>query len=174
MVKHASWLLCPCVIHWLACAFAVRPLPFIIKCDVSVRLCLGVDCCIFKFVLPLHQNHLHNTWLHLYRETILLRVSVMLALTFVPHATQLYVACLALFRGEIACRVLTTARRLGIPTVAIFSEADRDAKFVRLADEAYCIGPPPARDSYLRGDVILQVAQEAGVDAIHPGRSRHQ
>ncbi|WIA19437.1 hypothetical protein OEZ85_004054 [Tetradesmus obliquus] len=72
-------------------------------------------------------------------------------------------------RGEIACRVLTTARRLGIPTVAVFSEADRQAKFVALADEAFCIGPPPARESYLRGDVILGVAKKTGADAIHPG-----
>lgn len=73
------------------------------------------------------------------------------------------------FRGEIACRVLVTARRLGIPSVAVFSEADRAAKFVGLADEAFCIGPAAARESYLRGDVILDVAKKAGVDAIHPG-----
>jgi 3-methylcrotonyl-CoA carboxylase alpha subunit len=72
-------------------------------------------------------------------------------------------------RGEIACRVLTTARKLGIPTVAVYSEADRNSKHAAFADEAYCIGPPPARDSYLRGDRILEVAQRAGVDAIHPG-----
>jgi 3-methylcrotonyl-CoA carboxylase alpha subunit len=65
--------------------------------------------------------------------------------------------------------VLVTARRLGIPTVAVFSEADRQAKFVGLADEAFCIGPPPARESYLRGDVILNVAKKTGADAIHPG-----
>eukprot|EP00882_Tetradesmus_deserticola_P001681 GHRQ01001809.1.p1 GENE.GHRQ01001809.1~~GHRQ01001809.1.p1 ORF type:complete len:171 (+),score=26.04 GHRQ01001809.1:226-738(+) len=72
-------------------------------------------------------------------------------------------------RGEIACRVLVTARRLGIPTVAVFSEADRHAKFVGLADEAFCIGPPPARESYLRSDVILDVARRTAADAIHPG-----
>jgi acetyl/propionyl-CoA carboxylase alpha subunit len=49
------------------------------------------------------------------------------------------------------------------------SEADRQAKFVKLADEAFCIGPPPARESYLKGDVILDVAKRVGVDAIHPG-----
>ena len=72
-------------------------------------------------------------------------------------------------RGEIACRVLATARKLGIPTVAVYSEADRNSAFVAMADESYCIGPPPARESYLRGEVILGVAKKAGADAIHPG-----
>lgn len=56
-----------------------------------------------------------------------------------------------------------------MPTVAVYSEADRSAAFVAAADEAYCIGPAPARDSYLRGDVILDVALRAGADAVHPG-----
>ena len=60
-------------------------------------------------------------------------------------------------RGEIACRVMTTARRLGIPTVTVFSEADRAALHARMADEAFCIGPAAARDSYLRMDRILDV-----------------
>ena len=60
-------------------------------------------------------------------------------------------------RGEIACRVITTARRLGIPTVTVFSEADRSAIHARLADEAFCIGPAAARDSYLCMDPILDV-----------------
>ncbi|KAL4438488.1 hypothetical protein ABPG77_000136 [Micractinium sp. CCAP 211/92] len=72
-------------------------------------------------------------------------------------------------RGEIACRVLTTAKRLGIPTVAVFSEADRNSKHVAMADEAYCIGPAAARESYLRGDRILQVAERSGATAVHPG-----
>ncbi|KAL4431303.1 hypothetical protein ABPG75_006559 [Micractinium tetrahymenae] len=72
-------------------------------------------------------------------------------------------------RGEIACRVLTTAKRLGIPTVAVFSEADRHSKHVAMADEAYCIGPPAARESYLRSDRILQVAERSGATAVHPG-----
>ena len=60
-------------------------------------------------------------------------------------------------RGEIACRVIATARRLGIPTVTVFSDADRLAKHVRSADEAFCIGPAAAKDSYLRMDRILEV-----------------
>ncbi len=72
-------------------------------------------------------------------------------------------------RGEIACRVIRTARRLGIRTVAVFSEADGAAEHVALADAAYPIGPAPARESYLRGDRILEAAQASGAEAIHPG-----
>ncbi|HEU0307441.1 MAG TPA: biotin carboxylase N-terminal domain-containing protein, partial [Lysobacter sp.] len=72
-------------------------------------------------------------------------------------------------RGEIACRVIRTARRLGIRTVAVYSEADADAQHVRQADEAYCIGGPRPQESYLRGDVIIDVAKRAGAQAIHPG-----
>ncbi|GAB1407821.1 acetyl/propionyl/methylcrotonyl-CoA carboxylase subunit alpha [Thermomonas brevis] len=72
-------------------------------------------------------------------------------------------------RGEIACRVIRTARRLGICTVAVFSEADADAQHVRLADEAHPIGGPRPQDSYLRGDAIIEVAKKAGAQAIHPG-----
>lgn len=72
-------------------------------------------------------------------------------------------------RGEIAVRVLRTCRELGLETVAVFSEADREAPHVRYADEAYCIGPPPAQESYLRGERIIQVALEAGARAVHPG-----
>ena len=72
-------------------------------------------------------------------------------------------------RGEIACRVIATARRLGIATVAIYSEADARAQHVSLADEAWPIGPGPARESYLVGERILEVARRTGAEAIHPG-----
>jgi 3-methylcrotonyl-CoA carboxylase alpha subunit len=72
-------------------------------------------------------------------------------------------------RGEIACRVIRTCRRLGIRTVAVYSDADADAQHVRLADEAYRIGNSRPQESYLRGDIILEVAQRSGAQAIHPG-----
>jgi 3-methylcrotonyl-CoA carboxylase alpha subunit len=72
-------------------------------------------------------------------------------------------------RGEIACRVIRTARRLGIRTVAVHSEADAGARHVRLADEAVLIGPPPARESYLAAGRILEAARATGAEAIHPG-----
>ena len=72
-------------------------------------------------------------------------------------------------RGEIACRVIRTARRLGIRTVAVYSEADADAQHARLADEAHPIGGPRPQDSYLRGDAIIEVAKASGAQAIHPG-----
>ena len=72
-------------------------------------------------------------------------------------------------RGEIACRVIRTARRLGIRTVAVYSDADAASLHVAMADEAYHIGPAPARESYLRTEVILEVAARSGAQAIHPG-----
>jgi acetyl-CoA carboxylase biotin carboxylase subunit len=72
-------------------------------------------------------------------------------------------------RGEIAVRVMRTAREMGIKTVAVFSEADRDMPFVRFADEAVCIGPALSAQSYLRADKIIEVALRTGADAIHPG-----
>lgn len=72
-------------------------------------------------------------------------------------------------RGEIALRVMRTAREMGIKTVAVYSEADRSARHTLFADEAYLIGPPPSNQSYLLMDKILEVALQSGSDAIHPG-----
>lgn len=72
-------------------------------------------------------------------------------------------------RGEIACRVMRTARRMGIATVAVYSDADARAPHVRMADEAVHLGPAPASESYLKADLILAAAQKTGADAIHPG-----
>jgi 3-methylcrotonyl-CoA carboxylase alpha subunit len=72
-------------------------------------------------------------------------------------------------RGEIASRVAATARRLGVRTVAVYSDADADALHVRACDEAWRLGPAPARESYLRGDAILEIARRCGAQAIHPG-----
>lgn len=72
-------------------------------------------------------------------------------------------------RGEIAVRVMRTAREMGIQTVAIYSEADRDSPHVHYADEAVCVGPPASSESYLRGDKIIQICKDLQVDAIHPG-----
>ena len=72
-------------------------------------------------------------------------------------------------RGEIAVRVMRSCKEMEIRTIAVFSEADRAARHVMYADEAYCIGPAEARESYLNIDRIIQVALEHGADAIHPG-----
>lgn len=72
-------------------------------------------------------------------------------------------------RGEIACRVIRTARRLGIRTIAVYSDADANALHVRMADEAVHIGPSPARESYLVGEKIIEAAKATGAEAIHPG-----
>src|SRR5512138_3102319 len=72
-------------------------------------------------------------------------------------------------RGEIACRVIKTARRMGIETVAVYSEADRDALHVEMADQAVLIGPPPAAQSYLLIDKIVEACRKTGAEAVHPG-----
>jgi pyruvate carboxylase subunit A len=72
-------------------------------------------------------------------------------------------------RGEIAIRVMRACREMGIPSVAVFSEADKEALFAKYADEAYCIGPPPATESYLNIQKVIEVARQSGADAVHPG-----
>src|SRR5437016_8438881 len=72
-------------------------------------------------------------------------------------------------RGEIACRIIKTARRLGIETVAVYSDADKDALHVEMADAAVRIGPPPAAESYLVIEKIIEAAKASGAEAVHPG-----
>ena len=72
-------------------------------------------------------------------------------------------------RGEIACRVIKSARSMGIATVAVYSDADRDALHVQMADEAVNIGPPPSAQSYLLKDRIIQACLDTGAEAVHPG-----
>src|SRR5271170_2670147 len=72
-------------------------------------------------------------------------------------------------RGEIACRVIKTARRMGIATVAVYSEADSEALHVRMADEAVPIGPAPSTESYLRIEGIIEACRKTGAEAVHPG-----
>ncbi|MEN9833707.1 MAG: acetyl-CoA carboxylase biotin carboxylase subunit, partial [Bacteroidota bacterium] len=72
-------------------------------------------------------------------------------------------------RGEIALRVMRTARHMGIHTVAIYSEADADAPHVHFADEAYLVGPAPSAQSYLNVEAVLEACRASGDDAVHPG-----
>ena len=83
--------------------------------------------------------------------------------------TKLFDKILIANRGEIACRVIRSCKRLGIKTVAVYSEADADALHVREADEAVFIGPPPATQSYLLIDRIVEACKQTGAQAVHPG-----
>ena len=83
--------------------------------------------------------------------------------------TKMFKKILIANRGEIACRVMSTAKKMGIKTVAVYSEADKEARHVQLADEAVCIGPAPSRESYLMIDRIIQACKDTGAQAVHPG-----
>jgi propionyl-CoA carboxylase alpha chain len=83
--------------------------------------------------------------------------------------TTMFTKILIANRGEIACRVIATARKMGIKTVAVYSEADKDARHVMLADEAVNIGAPPSRESYLVGEKIIAACKQTGAQALHPG-----
>ncbi len=84
-------------------------------------------------------------------------------------STTMFKKILIANRGEIACRVIKTAKKMGIKTVAVYSEADKEARHVQLADEAVCIGPAPSRESYLVMDRIIQACKDTGAEAVHPG-----
>jgi propionyl-CoA carboxylase alpha chain len=87
-----------------------------------------------------------------------------------PHPeARLFSKILIANRGEIACRVIKTARRMGIQTVAVYSDADARAPFVKMGDEAVHIGPPPAAESYLIADKIIEACKQTGAEAVHPG-----
>lgn len=77
-------------------------------------------------------------------------------------------------RGEISCRVIKTAQRMGIHTVAVYSDADANALHVQMADEAVHIGPAPSKDSYLQAEKIIEVARKTGADMIHPAMAFYQ
>jgi acetyl/propionyl-CoA carboxylase alpha subunit len=89
--------------------------------------------------------------------------------SILPHRKRVFKKILVANRGEIALRVIRAAHELGVKAVAVYSEADRLAPHVLAADEAYLIGPPPSAQSYLRADVLIEVAKACGAEAIHPG-----
>jgi propionyl-CoA carboxylase alpha chain len=88
---------------------------------------------------------------------------------FSASAKPLFDKILVANRGEIACRVMQTAKKMGIKCVAVHSTADSTSKFVRMADEAYCIGPPASKDSYLNMDAVIDAVTKSGAQAVHPG-----
>lgn len=90
-------------------------------------------------------------------------------LRYSTQSAPLFDKILIANRGEIACRVMRTAKKLGIKSVAVYSEADKDSMHVQMADEAYCIGPASSSESYLRWDKIIDVAKRSNAKAIHPG-----
>lgn len=83
--------------------------------------------------------------------------------------TKIFKKILIANRGEIACRVIKTAKQMGIKTVAVYSEVDKEARHVQLSDEAVCIGPAPSRESYLLMECIIQACKDTGAEAVHPG-----
>src|ERR1700685_1586861 len=86
-----------------------------------------------------------------------------------PLGGPMFAKILIANRGEIACRIIKTARRLGIATVAVYSEADKDALHVEMADEAIASGPAPAEESYFSIEKIVDACRETGAEAVHPG-----
>ncbi|KAE8009762.1 hypothetical protein FH972_006179 [Carpinus fangiana] len=102
-------------------------------------------------------------------KPFLLQIRILSSSSSENQTTQRIEKILVANRGEIACRVMRTAKRLGIRTVAVYSDADRDALHVKSADEAVHIGPPPARLSYLNASSIVEAAMRTGAQAIHPG-----
>ena len=96
-------------------------------------------------------------------------VSITILIGLILERFHMFTKILIANRGEIACRVATTARKMGIKTVAVYSEADANAKHVAVCDEAVLIGPAAAKESYLCADKIIAVALATGAQAIHPG-----
>jgi acetyl/propionyl-CoA carboxylase alpha subunit len=90
-------------------------------------------------------------------------------LTCKPNYPKTFDKILIANRGEITRRVIRTCKEMGIKTVAVYSDADMNSMFVKEADEAYRIGPPPTNQSYLKMDTILEVAKRSGAQAVHPG-----